>query len=290
MKSSLASAFARLARSFSGTSFAPRARRALLGATLAVTATSAATNVASIPYRIPEFPLSSFPDSPNVPRYDEFEYAEESHYPGPPKPPARYEWSDRAKEIFTSFEEDGYIPLPFIYHPHSFIAGGHGVERRVRYHFLLKKGTIPAPGTPEAEAAAAAAAVANSASAAATTASPVPSSAPFGAAGGKGGRPALPTPADFGPEGNIMSLAGVVHFGPDAQGPKDCVHGGAIAALADSVMALAVASTGMACVTANLNVNYKNLIRTSSIQDISHFFESTTALHLPAHLNPPLES
>ncbi|XP_065198398.1 acyl-coenzyme A thioesterase THEM4-like [Sycon ciliatum] len=56
-------------------------------------------------------------------------------------------------------------------------------------------------------------------------------------------------------------LRGVVEFGPYAQGPPSCAHGGATATIADACMGSVVWHTGRKAVTANLNVNYKNLVQ-----------------------------
>ena len=225
-------------------------------------------------------------------------YPEVSHYEGPPKPPVRPRWSPTAEAFFADFSEQGYVQIPQTFSTHSFVAGGHGVERRVQFRFYVKRGDVlpnsdfslaPATGgrtiDPKAKAALAEASplqagasvlhgtphhttnnisskVIDKAASAPVAAAAVKSDAAAAAPVSK--KVSATTVSDFDPQGNGLSLSGIIHFGPDAQGPKDCVHGGAIAALADSAMGQAVAAAGMSCVTANLSVNYRSLIRTSS--------------------------
>jgi len=55
-------------------------------------------------------------------------------------------------------------------------------------------------------------------------------------------------------------LVGLVHFGPDTEGPPRCVHGGCTAAVVDSALGTCAWKSGHAAVTANLNVNYRKFI------------------------------
>lgn len=52
----------------------------------------------------------------------------------------------------------------------------------------------------------------------------------------------------------------LVTFGALCEGPPGHVHGGAISAIADTCMGICAWYSGIACVTANLNVNYKSKI------------------------------
>lgn len=64
----------------------------------------------------------------------------------------------------------------------------------------------------------------------------------------------LPTETSAG------SIAALLHWGPFSQGPKDCVHGGAIATAADVLAYRTVSGCGLVCVTANLSVDYRRVI------------------------------
>jgi len=68
-------------------------------------------------------------------------------------------------------------------------------------------------------------------------------------------------------------LTGVAHFGADCEGPPRCVHGGAIAALADSALGKCAHHCGFKCVTVNLNVNYRRFIGLGSGILMESFFE-----------------
>ena len=58
-----------------------------------------------------------------------------------------------------------------------------------------------------------------------------------------------------------LTLKGVVHFGPDCEGPPRSVHGGCSAAVLDAIAGIAAYRTArMPCVTANLSVNYREKI------------------------------
>lgn len=56
-------------------------------------------------------------------------------------------------------------------------------------------------------------------------------------------------------------LRGVIEFGPYLQGPPSCAHGGASATIADACMGSLIYHTGRRAVTANLSVDYKNLVQ-----------------------------
>jgi len=59
----------------------------------------------------------------------------------------------------------------------------------------------------------------------------------------------------------LKMTRGVVHFGADVEGPPRCVHGGATAAFLDAVAGVTAYRTNrMPCVTANLNINYREKI------------------------------
>lgn len=59
----------------------------------------------------------------------------------------------------------------------------------------------------------------------------------------------------------LGKLRGVVHFGADCEGPPRCVHGGCISAVCDALLGVTAYRTArMPCVTANLNVNYRDKI------------------------------
>lgn len=49
-------------------------------------------------------------------------------------------------------------------------------------------------------------------------------------------------------------------FGPEAEGPPGCAHGGAMAAVLDEVLGLAAWAAGYAIVVGNLNVSFRNLL------------------------------
>lgn len=238
--------------------------------------------------------------------------------PYPPNP-AAHAWSDKAVNTMKSLEEHGYTLKRAVPNPHSFVSGGYRPDRRIRFQFFYKPG-------PAAQAAAGAGADGSSGSVRPNQAMGSPAglegpaalahmpsllATPSGSGAGSGA--AAPSPSSSGtaqshaPSPPIPSmptglLAGVVHFGPDCVGPPQCVHGGAIAAAADSAMGQAYADVGpamlftcarmsrpperdctthrtspiatpplflrsvwysnMASVTASMTVNYKKLIRT----------------------------
>src|SRR5512146_799988 len=51
-------------------------------------------------------------------------------------------------------------------------------------------------------------------------------------------------------------LLSVVYFGPEAEGPPGCGHGGSIATLLDDAMGTSAWTSGYRVVALNLNVNF----------------------------------
>lgn len=49
-------------------------------------------------------------------------------------------------------------------------------------------------------------------------------------------------------------------FGPGAEGPPAHVHGGALAALMDEAMGMAVLATGRVCVAARIEVDFRSMV------------------------------
>jgi hypothetical protein len=169
---------------------------------------------------------------------EDFVYPQESHYTQAPFPPTRHPWSPAAEQFCKQLEADGYTHLAYRHNDKSFVSGGHGAEHRIRYDFYVKRGKR-----------------------AVDTPAPTPT-APDTAGAPK--RPPLMTPADFTEDNSVILLAGVAHFGAQAEGNPGLVHGGALASLADSAFSMAVGSVlPSRSVTANLNVNYRNLVSTS---------------------------
>jgi acyl-coenzyme A thioesterase PaaI-like protein len=75
------------------------------------------------------------------------------------------------------------------------------------------------------------------------------------------------------------TVLGVVHFGADVEGPPRSVHGGCTAAVLDAVAGVAAYRTNrMPCVTANLNVNYREKIPLGSQLGVECKHESSDGL------------
>eukprot|EP01027_Heterolobosea_sp_BB2_P008242 GEZU01012216.1.p1 GENE.GEZU01012216.1~~GEZU01012216.1.p1 ORF type:complete len:228 (-),score=48.15 GEZU01012216.1:507-1190(-) len=69
-------------------------------------------------------------------------------------------------------------------------------------------------------------------------------------------------------------IEGTVYFGNMVDGPPRCVHGGASAAILDSLMGTVVWRTGNTAVTANLNVSYHKLLPAEAAYRVQAFIES----------------
>eukprot|EP00818_Percolomonas_sp_WS_P006797 CAMPEP_0117450006 /NCGR_PEP_ID=MMETSP0759-20121206/8242_1 /TAXON_ID=63605 /ORGANISM="Percolomonas cosmopolitus, Strain WS" /LENGTH=183 /DNA_ID=CAMNT_0005242507 /DNA_START=77 /DNA_END=628 /DNA_ORIENTATION=+ len=61
-----------------------------------------------------------------------------------------------------------------------------------------------------------------------------------------------------------QKVEGITYFGSDVEGPPNCVHGGASAAVMDALMGTLAWECGMKAVTLNLNVNYRKFIPLST--------------------------
>lgn len=61
-------------------------------------------------------------------------------------------------------------------------------------------------------------------------------------------------------EPTTQMLHAKVHFGPMAEGPPGCAHGGSIAAVLDEVMGCCAWANQHSVVAANLNINYRGMV------------------------------
>jgi acyl-coenzyme A thioesterase PaaI-like protein len=55
-------------------------------------------------------------------------------------------------------------------------------------------------------------------------------------------------------------LFGTVYFGPEAEGPPGCGHGGSIASILDDSMGTSAWASGFRVVALNLNVNFRKFV------------------------------
>ena len=70
-------------------------------------------------------------------------------------------------------------------------------------------------------------------------------------------------------------------FGPGAEGPPGHVHGGALAALLDEAMGMAVLATGRVCVAARLEVDFRSMLRLGEVVTAELALGETAARKIP---------
>ena len=70
-------------------------------------------------------------------------------------------------------------------------------------------------------------------------------------------------------------------FGPGAEGPPGHVHGGALAALLDEAMGMAVLSTGRVCVAARIEVDFRSMLRIGTVVTAEMTLGEATSKKIP---------
>jgi len=85
-------------------------------------------------------------------------------------------------------------------------------------------------------------------------------------------------------------MCGLAQFGSLTEGPKGCVHGGAMAALLDVAMGTVCWYSKLRAVTGNLTVNYRNLLPINSTVLVESWIvsaeEGSSKVHVAARLSP----
>lgn len=75
---------------------------------------------------------------------------------------------------------------------------------------------------------------------------------------------------------SMKRLKGLIKFGPDVEGPPQCVHGGCSAAVIDGCLGtLAQHASLVPCLTANLTINYREKIPLGSCVGIECWHDRT---------------
>jgi acyl-coenzyme A thioesterase PaaI-like protein len=70
-------------------------------------------------------------------------------------------------------------------------------------------------------------------------------------------------------------LHGVVFFGPEAEGPPGCGHGGSIASVLDDAMGTTAWASGYRVVALNLNVNFRKFVPLASTTRVECWVDRT---------------
>lgn len=70
-------------------------------------------------------------------------------------------------------------------------------------------------------------------------------------------------------------------FGPGSEGPPGHVHGGALAALLDEAMGMAVLSTGRVCVAARIEVDFRAMVHLGEVVTAEMTLGEATTKKIP---------